>query len=564
MLCGAASARGALIASCGFEPTGDCWPFSAAGRGAVNDDPGSADSPPDQRILAGSRSWIASGGASVLVFEPLLLAGWTNASIAYRVSSTAATSDQGHSGGDLVAAYVAFDGEPFRSTAEITLKGNSRARWAYNSGAPEKTAVAGGPGLIVQPAGGGLRTADGYSKFRIDLPERRSSVALKIHLVNDSVQKHWNLDEITLSGTPTTSRDCWWRGGGTWNGATVAWASESDGPASAAWNAFNGDNAHFAQTGGGTVVIAPGATVAARSLAFEADGYVLSPGDALSKLALIDGGSGGAGANAIHVAHAGHTALVLAPLVGNPGVGLTKTGPGTLALAGRGAGLSGRVNVAEGVLRLEAADALLGCHSIAVAAGAVLDISAVANFQLGMDREQTLFGTGAVLGNLQIGPFGIHRIGGSPNVQTLQGRYELEGLLQIEINGPLPGDGLTGYDQLLVTGKTPADVILGGMLDLSWYDVSWAAAGSKLWIVRNDTQGNLVGTFANYADGATVECLGGFSWQIHYRADYDRGALEGGNDVLLLAVAQVPEPPTPALALPAMFMAMLANRARRK
>ena len=48
----------------------------------------------------------------------------------------------------------------------------------------------------------------------------------------------------------------------------------------------------------------------------------------------MGGGSGGPGHNTIEVTDLGQTATLNATIVGNPGVGVTKTGLGTLVLGG--------------------------------------------------------------------------------------------------------------------------------------------------------------------------------------------------------------------------------------
>ncbi len=189
--------QAAVIASCGFEPAGDTWSYTAVGGGVFNASLGPDDAPPNQRILSGSGSWLVGGGTtSILTFSDVLLSGWTDVAVAYRVSSTAATSTGGHSGGDFVAAYAAVDGAGFGDTADITLKGNSHSRWGYDSGAPQTSAMAGGSAIEVQPAAGSLRTTDGYSDFKIKVPSDKSSLAVKIVAKNGSVEP---------TGTSTTS-----------------------------------------------------------------------------------------------------------------------------------------------------------------------------------------------------------------------------------------------------------------------------------------------------------------------------------------------------------------------
>ena len=80
-----------------------------------------------------------------------------------------------------------------------------------------------------------------------------------------------------------------------------------------------------------------------------------------------------------------------------------------------------------------------------------------------------------------------------------------------------------------------------------WSGAGWSSPGDKLWIIRNDTDGTLSGTFAGYANGDPVGSYDGRQWRIYYGADAASGQLSGGNDVLLMAAAPVPEPSCLAL-----------------
>ena len=103
----------------------------------------------------------------------MLLAGWSNVTVRYHVSSTAATSGGGATPGDSVAAYVATTTyanqtkAAFGPTADVTLTGwGSGATWAYQSETPQQVKPVGWDQTL-HPAGGGLRTSDGYSDFAI-------------------------------------------------------------------------------------------------------------------------------------------------------------------------------------------------------------------------------------------------------------------------------------------------------------------------------------------------------------------------------------------------------------
>jgi len=648
-----------VVVSCGFEPLGDTWSFtSAAGNeDDINTSAGDDDFPAGQRILSGSGSWLVGGTTSILTFSQALLSGWCDVAVGYRVSSTADRVDGGHTRDDCLAAYVATttyadQQDPlFGAVADVTLTGwAGGATWGYDSGAlPQVTSA--GTCITLHPNGGGLRTDDGYTDFSIQIPDGTRSLALKLYIKNSGTGKFWNIDDVVLEGSPTVSSDRWWDGdgegtvgggSGVWDNDSAAtrWASDPAGDGFSAWNGAGGDNAYFTQSGG-VVTIASGTTVAARSLTFTADGYTIAGGDSTSRLALINGGSGGPGANTIEVVDPHHTAAIDATIIGNPGVGLTKTGAGTLLLAGantftgptainagtvcvsaannlgawgaevsfdggtlrftaavdlqdghpltllagggvvdtqghdcaaltsgwsgagtltkRGAGalalqgandaFSGAVHVQEGTLRLEANGVLDGCPLIDLGDDSVLDLTAVAEgYRFGAAGSQTLQGAGSILGDLSIERLGVHDLGNSPGVQCVEGDYVMNGTLQIEIGGAAPGEDNGGYDQVRLSGDAH-HVSLRGALSLTWSGAGWSAAEEKLWIIRNDTDGTLSGTFLGYADGDLVGNYDGFSWRIYYGAEADGGQPSGGNDVLLTAAAPVPEPGSLSLLL---------------
>lgn len=458
----------------------------------------------------------------------------------------------------------------------------------------------------------------------------------------------WNLDDVTLRGASTHGNDRWWDGdgegavsGGTgiWsNTSAPVWASNSSGDCHVGWQSGNDDNAIFTQAGG-TVSIAEATIVAARSLAFTANDYILDAvgNNVASGLILTDGGSGGGGPNTIDVVGSDHTATIAVTIFANSGVGLTKTGEGTLILSGvntyqgktainagvlsvsapwnlgigspilfdggtlrltkavdlrgnqpceflagggtidtggktltaettgwsgtgslvkagagvlrlggTGSGFTGAVILKAGTLRLDSNRTLVDCPLIDVAAGATLDVSGVQGgyYGLGGAATQKLTGSGTILGNLQITDKGVHSVGDSSGVQQLQGSYAMHGLLEIEICGDSPGNGVVGYDQVRLIGTSLDNVSLDGDLSLIWSGLGWSSPSDRLWILRNDTSGTLTGEFHEYANGAVVGDYDGRSWQIWYGVDADlsAGQLVPGNDVVLAAVMPIPEP----------------------
>ena len=144
--------------------------------------PGAADFPANQRILSGSGSWLVSGTTSALTFPEVLLAGWSNVTVRYHVSSTAATSGGGATPGDSVAAYVATTTYANQAKPVFGSDGGhhlDRLRQRGNVGIPNGRAPASSsPPAGTDAAPGRRRPADRRRLHRFRDPgPRRQAVA---------------------------------------------------------------------------------------------------------------------------------------------------------------------------------------------------------------------------------------------------------------------------------------------------------------------------------------------------------------------------------------------------
>jgi autotransporter-associated beta strand protein len=229
--------------------------------------------------------------------------------------------------------------------------------------------------------------------------------------------------------------------------------------------------------------------------------------------------------------------------------GLKKLGGGTLTLTANN-NYNGATTINAGTLALDA-EASLASNLINVVGGAKFDVSALSGGFI-LTAGQTLKGSGRIVGDLTID--GIHAPGNSPGIQTVQGNYNMQGQLQIELAGAQPG---TRYDQVLLSGPGNYNVNLGGTLLLDWTGFSDSSDSTQLWILKNNTDGLLESEFGNYADGAWLGVHDGRAWYIWYGADAATGNLSGGNDVLISAV---PEPSTLLLGLGGIGFFLIAWR----
>lgn len=165
------------------------------------------------------------------------------------------------------------------------------------------------------------------------------------------------------------------------------------------------------------------------------------------------------------------------------GSGFTKTGAGTLSLAGANA-FSGAITVSTGTLALGALNALAGATTITLRSGSTLDVSSVSGFTLG--AAQTLAGSGSLQGDLITG--GTLSPGHSPGTLTIHGDASW-----------LPGGN---YNWQMVDADAGAGsgwdtLVIDGTLDLSQL-TSAARYQLNLWSLAAITPADLSGEVPDF------------------------------------------------------------------
>lgn len=191
---------GQTLALQGFESSAaDTWGITSGG-GATSTAVGGGDFPSNERILNGSNSFQTNNTTNTMDYASVNVAGSAGLSITARLSSTAGSSGNGADGADEVEVYVNIDGAGFPGTPDLTVSGNSNAKWGYSTGTGVASATAGTPASFA-PAGGGNRTTDGYSFLQVDVPDGATTVALRITAMNNSGNETWNIEDVQLSGS---------------------------------------------------------------------------------------------------------------------------------------------------------------------------------------------------------------------------------------------------------------------------------------------------------------------------------------------------------------------------
>lgn len=183
---------------------------------------------------------------------------------------------------------------------------------------------------------------------------------------------------------------------------------------------------------------------------------------------------------------------------------LTKIGPGTLITNGN--------NTHGGVTAVNAGTLLVnGANS---GAGAV-----------NVNNSAVLGGTGSIAGAVNIN--GTARLAPGASPETLAtGTVTFGGgtFFDVEIGGTAPGNGVTGYDQLIVTGAVNLGSATLNLLQFGGFNVNSGVPQSFV-IIDNDGADAVNGTFAGIAEGQAVVYAGGTVYVSYGGGD--------GNDVVL-------------------------------
>lgn len=185
-------------------PATPTWAFTNVG-GGISTATGSTDTPTNQRIRNGSRSFQISNTTSTLDFDNIDISAYSSVSITIRVSSTSASAANGADATDYVRIFTALNNSSFLTdteiNADITLKGTTNARWRYSS-----TGVATTSGTNVVVAGtGGTNTGTIYSTLTVNIPNGTNFVDLRITALNNDANERWNIDDVQLEGTLAVS-----------------------------------------------------------------------------------------------------------------------------------------------------------------------------------------------------------------------------------------------------------------------------------------------------------------------------------------------------------------------
>jgi autotransporter-associated beta strand protein len=210
--------------------------------------------------------------------------------------------------------------------------------------------------------------------------------------------------------------------------------------------------------------------------------------------------------------------------------GAGNTTVSTTAISGSGS----LIKDGLGILTLSSANTYTGATM--VSNGTLVVNGSVSNSSLTTVASGATIGGSGTIGALTVSSGGFINPGNSPGILNT-GDYVQAGTYIAEITGLIPG---TEHDQINVTGTVD---ITGGSLT-AVFSAGTYAANDLIFILLNDGDDAIIGTFTDLAQGATVTSYGGFNWNISYIANntgVGTGTFTGGNDIALQAVV-IPEP----------------------
>jgi hypothetical protein len=251
--------------------------------------------------------------------------------------------------------------------------------------------------------------------------------------------------------------------------------------------------------------------------------------------ALIAGGAGTLDLSANNTLTAGSVTV-------SPFGTLIKTGAGTLNATTQSIGDLGTLQVDGGTVNLNGSGAFAfngAAVGQANSGGAVVNSTGHLNVNGSISGAVTVNAGGIVGGTGTVGALTATLDGGvNPGITT--GTFSTGPLtLNTGANLVIELLNVTSLDRLNVTGAVSLDQADLFINYLTGYSI---AAGDKFFILVNDDVDPIVGTFAGFADGATISPALGGQFRIDYDGDFGSGATSGGNDVVLTALVAVPEP----------------------
>ncbi|MBD2716338.1 T9SS type A sorting domain-containing protein [Microvirga sp. STR05] len=197
--------------------------------------PGTWRNPGDNLSFASNSAWRIQNATEGLMFRNrTTTAASTGNYIQFRVAAWGTNGGAGLDADDEINVNVSIDGGlTYTNTLRITGKtnGSGNGYWNFTPGALNSTTyVNGGAVRVTGPnTGNDDHNGDGFSNFRINLPNGALSVRFSIIASNNSADEIWIIDEVTVgSSAPLPVELKSFTAEATSKGTQVRWATASE------------------------------------------------------------------------------------------------------------------------------------------------------------------------------------------------------------------------------------------------------------------------------------------------------------------------------------------------
>lgn len=162
---------------------------------------GNGNTPNAPKFVSGSRGNEVNNSSTNITFSTVNASAYSAVFFTCRLASYG-TSSNGADGADDVIISVSTDGGTTWSQ-ELKVSGNSNAKWSFTGGAASASTIYDGNNVTTNftPAGGGTRTADGYSTISVTGLPAVANLRIRLEIDNNNAAEVWVVDDAEIKGT---------------------------------------------------------------------------------------------------------------------------------------------------------------------------------------------------------------------------------------------------------------------------------------------------------------------------------------------------------------------------
>lgn len=203
-------ANAAVIAQQDFEtsPAGPVLNYTTTGTWSLQSGAVSGSFSPTDSTWGASGRGIGTNNntTSTILFDSIDTSTYEEVSLAFRLAALSGTGSNanGMEPGDTFTVEVSPNGgTTWYSQIVVNGHSNSNSRWSFAgaSGAAAVTYTT-GSATTFTPAGGGVRTSDGYTFISVSSLPSTSNLRIRLTALDDNTNERWLVDSLIVSGTP--------------------------------------------------------------------------------------------------------------------------------------------------------------------------------------------------------------------------------------------------------------------------------------------------------------------------------------------------------------------------